>query len=61
MRRGADTGVALLAKYQKKLQVLSTQKEKRKLSLGLMRGSSMMQAVDNGLVVDANMLALMDL
>jgi hypothetical protein len=61
VRRGADTGVALLAKYQKKLQVLSTQKEKRKLSLGLMRGSSMMQAVDNGLVVDANMLALMDL
>ena len=61
MALGADAGAMLLAKYQKKMQVLATQKEKRKLSRGLTRGSTMLQTIDHGSIADANRLALMRL
>ena len=59
---GVDTEVALLATYQKKLRVLATQKEKRKLSRGLASGSTLLKTIDHGSVdsvADANRMALM--
>jgi hypothetical protein len=57
-----DTGVTLLATYQKKFRVLATQKEKRKLSRGLASGSTLLKTIDHGSVdsvADANRMALM--
>lgn len=61
---GVDTEVALLATYQKKLRVLATQKEKRKLSRGLTSASGLFRTVDHesvDSVADANRMALMSL
>lgn len=59
---GVGTELALLATYQKKLRVLATQKEKRKLSRGLTSANRLLRTVDHesvASVADANRLALM--
>ena len=56
-----DKGTMLLVKYQKKVEVLAMQKDKRKLFRGLNRETGMMKAVDFESMAKENRSALLGL